>query len=76
LYRDQDISLILLTKIEHVVRIIAEREREGFDAIYPIFLNSKTHKALCNPDTLLWAESAEFIVDEYNREIASSRHRK
>jgi hypothetical protein len=56
-------------KIEHVVRIIAEHEGKDFDTVYPIFLTSRTHRALCTPDTLLWAESAEFIVDEYSREI-------
>jgi hypothetical protein len=56
-------------KIEDVVTNIAARTSKNFDTVYGNFLNSKTYRALQNTDTLLWAESAEFIVDDYYREM-------
>ncbi|MDR2608042.1 MAG: hypothetical protein LBC57_06580 [Treponema sp.] len=68
-YKDQDISVDVLMKIEDVVTKIAARESKNFDTTYDDFLNSKTYRVLQNTNTLLWAESAEFIVDEYYREL-------
>ncbi|GHV80868.1 hypothetical protein AGMMS49944_26590 [Spirochaetia bacterium] len=68
-FNGQDISIDFLIKIEHVVRIIAAGNRTGFDEAYAGFLASKTYKALQNPASLLWAESSEFIADEYFGEI-------
>jgi hypothetical protein len=67
-YKDTDITLDLLMKIEHVVRVIAEREHKDFDPAYRAFAASATYGALMNPVSILWAESAEFIADEYERE--------
>jgi hypothetical protein len=55
-------------KIEDVVTKIAAKESGNFDTVYGDFLDSKTYRALQNTATLLWAESAEFIVDDYYRE--------
>ncbi len=68
IYRGQDITLDVLMKIEHVVRILSEREGREFDDMYQDFLGSKTYAALKKMESLLWAESAEFIADEYDRE--------
>lgn len=73
-YKDTDITLDLLMKIEHVVRVIAERELKNFDSAYRAFAASSTYGALMNPASVLWAESAEFIADEYGRESESERH--
>jgi hypothetical protein len=67
-YKDTDITFDLLMKIEHVVRVIAGRERMDFDSAYRAFAASATYGALMNPASVLWAESAEFIADEYGRE--------
>jgi hypothetical protein len=58
----------MVMKIEDVITRIAEKESRDFDVIYGEFLASKTCAALQNTESLLWAESAEFIVDEYYRE--------
>jgi hypothetical protein len=55
-------------KIENVVNMIAERQSIDFDEAYFNFLGSDTYAALQNPESLMWAESAEFILDEYERE--------
>ena len=62
IYRGQDITLDVLMKIEHVVRILSEREGREFDDMYQDFLGSKTYAALKKMESLLWAESAEFIA--------------
>jgi len=67
-YKGQDITLDVIMKIEHVVRIIAKKENRKFDDCYKEFIDSKTYIALQNTDSVMWAESAEFIADEYFRE--------
>ena len=67
-YKEQDITIDLMFKIEHIVNIIAKRENKDFDTVFADFLASNTYSVLQQTDNLLWAESSEFIVDEYNRE--------
>ena len=67
-YKGQDITIDMMFKIEHIVNILAERSGEDFDKTLADFLDSKTYKTLQQTDTLLWAESSEFIADEYDRE--------
>jgi hypothetical protein len=67
-YKGSDISFILVTKVEHVVRIVAERNFVGFEDAYAAFIASDTHRALMEPETLFWTESSEFIADEFFRE--------
>ncbi|MDR3243524.1 MAG: hypothetical protein LBT79_02115 [Elusimicrobiota bacterium] len=70
IYKDEDITTDILFKIEHIANIIAEKENKSFDEIYANFLSSKTYIALQNTNTLMWAESAEFIVYENYREMS------
>ncbi|MCL2155009.1 MAG: hypothetical protein FWH53_05030, partial [Leptospirales bacterium] len=63
-----DITIDLMFKIEHIVNILAERDNIDFDTVFAEFLASDTYRILQQTDTLLWAESSEFIVDEYDRE--------
>ena len=70
IYKNQDITLDVIMKIEQIVRLIGEKENKEFDACYLLFLNSKTYQTLQNTASLLWAENAEFIVDEYYRELS------
>jgi len=67
-YKGQDITIDMMFKIEHIVNILAERSGQDFDKTLADFLDSKTYKTLQQTDTLLWAESSEFIADEYDRE--------
>ena len=68
MYNGQDINFIVIQKTEHIVNIIAEKENISFDSAYAKFLASRLYMALQNPASLLWAENAEFIADEYYRE--------
>lgn len=70
LHEDQDLTTLVLTKVEHVVGLIAERKSKLFEDCYPEFISSRTYRNLTDTATLLWSESAEFIVDEYFKETA------
>ena len=69
IYKGQDITIDLMFKIEHIVNILTEREKKDFDTAFAEFLDSKTYRILQETNNLFWAESSEFIVDEYYREI-------
>ena len=71
-YKGQDITTDMLFKIEHIVNILAERENKDFDTILAAFLTSNIYHILQQTDNLLWAESSEFIADEYDREKAKT----
>jgi hypothetical protein len=68
MYNGQELTFLIMQKIEHIVNIIIEKENIPFDSAYIGFSTSKTYKSLQNPASLLWAENAEFIADEYFRE--------
>jgi hypothetical protein len=68
IFKDQDITTDVLFKVEQIVSILAEKEHITFDDAYAIFVSSNTYSILRRTDNLYWAESAEFIVDEYYRE--------
>jgi len=68
IFKDQDITTDVLFKIEQIVSILAEKEHIHFDDAYEAFISSDTYKILKRTDNLYWAESAEFIADEYYRE--------
>ena len=67
-FNGEDITIDILFKIEHIVNIITEKENISFDNAYEAFLNSNTYGIIKRTYNLYWAESAEFIVDEYYRE--------
>jgi len=73
-YKGQDITTDMMFKIERIVHILSERENKDFDAVFAEFLDSKTYKILQQTDNLLWAESSEFIADEYDRENAKTHN--
>ena len=64
-----DITLDIYEKIGSVVEMIASREGITFEAAYIKFADSKVYKALQNTETVMWSESAEYIVDEFYRQI-------
>jgi len=73
MYNGQELTFLLVQKIERIVSIIAEIENTSFDSTYSKFLSSKIYKSLQIPASLLWAENAEFIADEYLREKESGK---
>jgi len=72
-YKGQDITIDMMFKIEHIVSILAEQENKNFDTVFAEFLASDTYRILQKTDNLLWAESSEFIADEYSRENRNTK---
>ena len=66
-YHGIDITLDVLEKISAVVELIAQKENKSFDEVYIDFVNSSIYESIVNPMTLMWSESAEYILDEYYR---------
>jgi hypothetical protein len=64
-FKGQDITTDILFKIEQIASILAEKEQILFDDAYEAFISSDTYSILQRTNNLYWAESAEFIVDEY-----------
>ena len=67
-YRGQVITIDIMMKIESVVTLISEVEQASFDESLMAFTASHTYQSLMNTESLMWSESAEFILDEYQRE--------
>ena len=68
IFKGEDITTDVLFKIEHIVNIMTEKEKISFDEAYKAFIFSNTYNILKQTENLYWAESAEFLVDEYYRE--------
>ena len=67
-YNGQEINIFISQKIEHIVRIISEKEKIPFASAYGYFSASHIYKSLQVTASMLWTENAEFIADEYYRE--------
>ena len=67
-FNGQDVTTDMLFKIEHIVTILSQMQHISFDDAYKAFVFSNTYSILKRVDNLYWAESAEFIADEYFRE--------
>ncbi|GMO25973.1 MAG: hypothetical protein Ta2B_05800 [Termitinemataceae bacterium] len=74
IWHKKDITFPFMMVIERVVRLIAQKEGKCFDEVYGHFLGSKTYSALQRVKNDYWAESAEFLVDEYYREKMETDH--
>jgi len=68
IFKTEDITTDVLFKIEQIASILAEKEKISFDDAYEAFILSNTYSILQRISNLYWAESAEFILDEYYRE--------
>ena len=68
IFKNEDITTDMLFKIEQIASILADKENISFDDAYENFIFSNTYNILQRLDNLYWAESAEYIADEYYRE--------
>ena len=71
-YHGMDITLDIYEKISSVVEMIAEHDRISFEEAYKNFCNSSVYEALQNTDTVMWSESAEYIVNAYYRQLSTT----
>ncbi|GHV39086.1 hypothetical protein AGMMS49546_10550 [Spirochaetia bacterium] len=72
IWNEKNITFHVIKQIEKIVRLIAQKEAKSFDEVYSSFLASNTYAILQRVDNEYWAESAEFLVDEYYREKEGS----
>ncbi len=66
-YHGIDITLDVYEKICTVVELLAAKENKSFDECHALFLASQVYESLQNAESLMWSESAEYLVDEYYR---------
>jgi len=69
-YKGTNITLDIIIKIEQVVRLLQKHTQRSFDDCLCDFYHSKAYEALETPGSLMWSENAEYIVDEYFRELS------
>ncbi len=66
-YHGIDITLDVYEKICSVIELMAEKENKPFDECYRLFSSSQVYELLQNEESLMWSESAEYLLDEYYR---------
>lgn len=75
MYHGMDITLDVYEKLQAVIELIATKEHKTFDECYMIFSESRTYRNIQRTETGMWAESAEYIVDDYYRELEKQNAR-
>lgn len=66
-YHGIDITLDLYEKICSVIELMSRKENKPFDECYLLFSLSDVYELLQNEESLMWSESAEYLLDEYYR---------
>jgi len=70
-YHGIDITLDVYEKICSVIELMVEKEKKkkkkSFDECYLLFSSSQVYELLQNEESLMWSESAEYLLDEYYR---------
>ncbi|MDE7311243.1 MAG: hypothetical protein K2N87_06440 [Eubacterium sp.] len=64
-FNGKDITMNVCIQIRAVIKLLQERLGLGFEEAAICFYQSETYKTLQNTDNALWAESAEYIMDQY-----------
>ncbi|WP_165044988.1 hypothetical protein [Adlercreutzia sp. ZJ138] len=72
-YKGIDITLDVYEKLTDVLELISKEDSITFDEAFRVFAGSLTYEALADPRTLMWSESAPFILDEFQRERAENQ---
>lgn len=68
LFNGKDISMNIYIQIRAVVNIIMDRTKKTFIDSVSDFYNSETYKELQQTENGFWAESPDYIADEFFRE--------
>jgi hypothetical protein len=67
-FNGKDITMNICIQIRAVVDIIQEHMAVTFEEAMMMFYHSETYKTLQNTENALWAESAEYIADQFFEE--------
>ena len=68
LFNGKDISMNVYIQIRAVVNIIMDRTKKSFIDSVSAFYSSETYKELQQTENGFWAESPDYIADEFFRE--------
>lgn len=68
-FNGKDITMNVCIQIKAVVNILQEKLDINFEEAVLRFYKSQTYKLLQNTENTLWAESAEYIADQYFEEM-------
>lgn len=64
-FNGKDITMNVFIQIRAVVKVIQKELNLSFQEALGQFYNSQTYKTLQNTENALWAESPEYIADQY-----------
>lgn len=68
-FHGKDITMNVCIQIRAVVDILQEELKISFEEALLRFYHSETYKSLQETENALWAESAEYIADQYFSEL-------
>jgi hypothetical protein len=68
-YKGKNLTSLILMKTEKVAELLVEQQGLSFEEALNKFMKSVTYRNLQDTETLLWGESAGFILDDYQHEI-------
>ena len=68
-FNGKDITMNVCLQIKAVIDIIKQSLHVSFEEAMMGFYHSSTYKILQNTENALWAESAEYIADQYFEEM-------
>lgn len=64
-FNGKDITMNVFIQIRAVVKVMQKELNLSFQEALGQFYNSQTYKTLQNTENALWAESSEYIADQY-----------
>ena len=67
-FKGRNITMNVCIQIRAVVKVIMNRKDVTFEEAMMMFYHSQTYKILKDTENGLWAESAEYIADQFFEE--------
>lgn len=67
-FNGKNITMNVCIQIRGVVNVIMDKNNIPFEDAMMLFYRSETYKILQNTENGLWAESAEYIADQFFEE--------
>lgn len=67
-FKGKNITMNMCIQIRAVVNVIMDRKNVTFEDAMMMFYHSQTYKIFKDTENGLWAESAEYIADQFFEE--------
>ena len=68
-FNGKDITMNVCIQIRDVLKLLQDQFQIDFEEAVLRFYKSETYKTLQQTENGLWAESAEYIADQYYEEV-------